>query len=56
MIHIVWSPQLLFLWLEDPFAMFPGTTMMARGIPDPQQRSDLVAYLKRASVRSVEEE
>lgn len=47
----VWTPQLLYLWLEDPLAMFPGTTMMSRGVPDPQQRADLVAYLKRASVR-----
>ena len=52
--EFVWTPQLLFLWLADPLAMFPDTTMMARGIPDPQQRADLVTYLKRASVRGVE--
>ena len=52
--EFVWTPQLLFLWLEDPLAMFPETTMMARGIPDAQQRADLIAYLKRASVRGVE--
>ncbi len=52
--EFVWTPQLLFLWLADPLAMFPGTTMMARGIPDPQRRADLIAYLKRASVRGVE--
>ncbi|WP_146003554.1 c-type cytochrome [Kineobactrum sediminis] len=51
----VWTPQLLYLWLEDPLAMFPGTTMMSRGVPDPQQRADLVAYLKRASVRGSQE-
>ena len=54
--EFVWTPQLLYLWLADPLAMFPGTTMMARGIPDPQQRADLVAYLKRASVRPPVEE
>lgn len=52
--EFVWTPQLLFLWLENPLAMFPGTTMMARGIPDPQQRADLVVYLQRASMRGVE--
>ncbi|MDO8861453.1 c-type cytochrome [Haliea sp. E1-2-M8] len=52
--EFVWTPQLLFLWLADPLAMFPNTTMMARGISDPQQRADLIAYLKRASVRGVE--
>ncbi len=52
--RFVWTPRLLFLWLADPLAMFPDTTMMARGIPDPQQRADLVAYLKRASIRGLE--
>jgi len=52
--QFVWTPQLLFLWLADPLAMFPDTTMMARGIPDPQQRADLIAYLTRASVRGAE--
>lgn len=52
--EFVWTPRLLFLWLADPLAMFPETTMMARGIPDAQQRADLIAYLKRASVRGVE--
>jgi len=52
--EFVWTPQLLFLWLADPLVMFPGTTMMARGIPDPQQWVDLIAYLKHASVRGIE--
>jgi len=51
--EFVWTPQLLYLWLADPLAMFPDTTMMARPIPDPQQRADLITYLKRASVRDV---
>ncbi len=52
--EFVWTPQLLFLWLADPLAMFPDTTMMARGIPDPQRRADLIVYLKRASIRGLE--
>lgn len=47
----VWTPALLNLWLADPMGMFPDTTMMSRGVPDPQDRADLIAYLKRASVR-----
>jgi cytochrome c len=47
----VWTPQLLDRWLADPLGMFPGTTMMSLGVPDPQQRADLIAYLKQASVR-----
>ncbi len=52
--QFVWTPQLLYLWLADPLAMFPGTTMMSRGVPDPQRRADLVAYLKQASMRGQE--
>lgn len=47
----VWTPELLSLWLADPMGMFPDTTMMSLGVPDPQDRADLIAYLKRASVR-----
>lgn len=49
--QFVWTPQLLDLWLANPRAMFPGSTMMSLGVPDPQQRADLIAYLKQASVR-----
>jgi cytochrome c len=54
--QFVWTPELLYLWLADPLAMFPDTTMMSRGIGDRQQRVDLIAYLKRASMRAVNEE
>lgn len=47
----VWTPALLDLWLADPMRMFPDTTMMSRGVPDAQDRADLIAYLERASVR-----
>ena len=49
--EFVWTPQMLFLWLADPLAMFPDTTMMARPIADPQARADLIAYLVIASQR-----
>ena len=47
----VWTPQLMFAWLENPMAMFPDSVMMSRGVPDPQDRADLIAYLKQASLR-----
>jgi len=47
----VWTPALLDAWLADPRAMFPESAMMSLGVPDPQRRADLIAYLKRASVR-----
>ncbi|WP_187276576.1 c-type cytochrome [Parahaliea maris] len=50
--EFVWTPQLLDLWLANPGAMFPGSTMMSLGVPEPQRRADLIAYLKQASVRA----
>ena len=47
----VWTPELLNLWLANPMAMFPDTTMMSLGVPDPKDRADLIAYLMKASVR-----
>ena len=49
--EFVWTPQLMFSWLEDPMAMFPESTMMSLGIADPQRRADLIAFLALASVR-----
>jgi cytochrome c len=31
--------------------MFPNSTMMSLGVPDPQRRADLIAFLQLASVR-----
>jgi len=49
--EFVWTPQLMFAWLENPMAMFPDSVMMSRGVPDPQDRADLIAYLKQATLR-----
>ena len=49
--EFVWTPKLMFAWLENPMAMFPESTMMSLGVPDPQQRADLIAFLEQASVR-----
>ena len=47
----VWTPQLMYTWLENPMAMFPESSMMSLGVPDPQRRADLIAFLQQASVR-----
>jgi cytochrome c len=47
----VWTPDLMYLWLADPQKMFPDSTMMSLGVPDPQRRADLIAFLRLASVR-----
>jgi cytochrome c len=43
---IVWSEAKLFQYLENPQRVVVGTKMSYTGIKDPQQRADLIAYLK----------
>jgi cytochrome c len=40
----VWTPETLDAWLANP-TLFPQSTMVFVGIPDPQSRADLIAYL-----------
>ena len=49
--QFVWTPEFMYVWLENPMAMFPGSTMMSLGVPDAQQRADLIEFLKQATVR-----
>ena len=49
--QFVWTPEVMFVWLEKPMAIFPGTSMMSLGVPDAQRRADLIAFLMQASVR-----
>lgn len=46
---IVWTPEYLDAWLANPATFIPGTSMMTLGVPDPQRRADLIAYLQRFS-------
>ena len=41
----VWNDARLNRYLENPAAAWPGTSM-SYSVPDPQQRADIVAYLK----------
>jgi cytochrome c len=43
---ITWTPEKLFQYLEKPQRVVPGTKMAFPGIPDPQKRADVIAYLK----------
>ncbi len=47
--EFVWTPQLMYAWLENPMKMFPQSNMMSLGVPDPQQRADLIAYLEQVT-------
>jgi cytochrome c len=42
---ITWTPEKLFQYLENPQRVVPGTKMAFAGIPDPQRRADLIAWL-----------
>lgn len=50
----VWTPGLMYSWLENPRRMFPASSMMSLGVPDTQRRADLIAYLKLASIRGLD--
>lgn len=43
---IVWTPEALDAWLENPLKDVPGTHMSFGGIPDAAERAALIAYLK----------
>jgi cytochrome c len=43
---ITWSKEKLFQYLEDPRRVVPGNKMIFAGIPDPQKRADLIAWLE----------
>lgn len=45
---IVWNEKTLDAWIKKPDALIPGNLMPFPGIPDPNARADLVAFLKTA--------
>ncbi len=47
----VWNEETLFAYLEAPGRVVKGTKMSFPGLPDPQQRADVIAYLKQFSGR-----
>lgn len=42
---ITWTGDKLYAFLESPQRAVPGTRMAFGGIPDPQKRADLIAWL-----------
>ena len=50
---ITWDEKTLERFLAKPLEAVPRTTMTYDGVPDPKDRADLIAYLKRAT-RSAE--
>lgn len=48
---IVWDETTLDRFLENPRTTVPGTRMTYAGVKDPQERADLIAYLKQATAQ-----
>lgn len=46
---IVWTDEALSTFLADPLKTVPGTSMGYQLVNDPQDRADLIAYLKQAN-------
>jgi cytochrome c len=44
--NVIWTEQNLFDYLENPARYIPGTIMVFPGLRNPQDRADVVAYLK----------
>ncbi len=49
---IVWGPESLDAFLRDPPGFVPGTHMTWAGIPEPDARSQLIAWLAFATAPS----
>lgn len=45
----IWTEAALNTWLEEPNAFLPGNRMAFTGFKKPQDRLDLIAFLKQAT-------
>ncbi|GFH16146.1 cytochrome c [Haematococcus lacustris] len=46
---ITWSEETLFDYLLNPKKYIPGTKMVFAGLKKPEDRNDLIAFLKQAT-------
>ena len=49
---VVWDETTLDQFLTAPRKFIPGTKMPFAGIPDARERTDLIAYLKKATAQA----
>lgn len=47
--NVKWDDKSLDAWLTRPSKLVPGTTMAFPGMPKPEERAALIAYLKVAT-------
>jgi cytochrome c len=48
--HIIWDEHTLDRWLTDPDGFVSGNNMDFR-VPKPQERQDIIQFLKRSSIQ-----
>ncbi|KAJ8324060.1 hypothetical protein BDV3_002048 [Batrachochytrium dendrobatidis] len=46
---VTWDEEQMFIYLENPKKFVPGTKMVFAGFKKPQDRADVIAYIKEAS-------
>ena len=46
---VTWNEETLDRFIENPLKTVPGTKMGYAGVMNPQERADLIAYLKKAT-------
>jgi cytochrome c len=46
---VIWNEGTLDRFIENPLKTVPGTKMGYAGVKDPQERADLIAYLKKVT-------
>ena len=44
---LTWDPKTLDRFLTSPLETVPGTLMTYAGVPDAQERADLIAWLEQ---------
>lgn len=47
--NVTWNPTTIDMFVTSPSKYVPGTKMAFGGVPNPQERADLIAYLKQAA-------
>jgi cytochrome c len=47
---LIWDEKTLDQFLKSPLSFLPGTRMGFAGYHDPQERADLIAYLKQTTL------
>lgn len=48
---LVWDAATLDRWIENPVNVVPGTRMVFGGLPDPERRRALIAFLESSTRR-----